>query len=587
MNARLHSSLRFAEARVLVEKRSDGSTILSSPQPLGPYPRALGEWLVHWAEKAPERVFLSERAGDGWRRVSYAEAHDAARRIGESLLARGLSAAQPVAILSDNSVDHALLSLGAMHAGIPVAPVSPAYSLMSKDHAKLKAIFELLKPGLVFAQGAAKFAPALAAVGASATPIEELLSAKAGSRIDTAYAKVGPDTVAKILFTSGSTGAPKGVINTHRMLCSNQQAWAQLWPFVEDIPPVLCEWLPWNHTFGGNATFNMVLRNGGTLYVDGGKPAPGLVEITARNLREVSPTMYFNVPRGFDLLLPFLESDAELRRNFFRNLEVIFYAGAALPQNLWERLEALAVGEKGGRLSMLSAWGSTETSPMAACVHYHIERAGVVGNPAPGTELKLVASGGKFEVRVRGPNVTPGYYGRDDLTKAAFDEEGFYRIGDAMKFADEQDPARGIAFDGRVAEDFKLMSGTWVHVGAVRVKLIAACDPLVQDAVITGHDREEMGALVFVNPAAVKALGLDAAGVRERLQAALDRLHAASTGSSTAPARLLVLEEPPSIDANEITDKGYINQRAVLDRRATLVGKLHSASPEAIVAGRR
>jgi len=587
MNARLHSSLRFAEARLLVEKRSDGSTILSSPQPLGPYPRALGEWLVHWAEKAPERVFLSERAGDGWRRVSYAEAHDAARRIGESLLARGLSAAQPVAILSDNSVDHALLSLGAMHAGIPVAPVSPAYSLMSKDHAKLKAIFKLLKPGLVFAQGAAKFAPALAAVGASATPIEELLSAKAGSRIDTAYAKVGPDTVAKILFTSGSTGAPKGVINTHRMLCSNQQAWAQLWPFVEDIPPVLCEWLPWNHTFGGNATFNMVLRNGGTLYVDGGKPAPGLVEITARNLREVSPTMYFNVPRGFDLLLPFLESDAELRRNFFRNLEVIFYAGAALPQNLWERLEALAVGEKGGRLSMLSAWGSTETSPMAACVHYHIERAGVVGNPAPGTELKLVASGGKFEVRVRGPNVTPGYYGRDDLTKAAFDEEGFYRIGDAMKFADEQDPARGIAFDGRVAEDFKLMSGTWVHVGAVRVKLIAACDPLVQDAVITGHDREEMGALVFVNPAAVKALGLDAAGVRERLQAALDRLHAASTGSSTAPARLLVLEEPPSIDANEITDKGYINQRAVLDRRATLVGKLHSASPEAIVAGRR
>ncbi len=587
MNARLHSSLRFAEARVLVEKRSDGSTILSSPQPLGPYPRALGEWLVHWAEKAPERVFLSERAGDGWRRVSYAEAHDAARRIGESLLARGLSAAQPVAILSDNSVDHALLALGAMHAGIPVAPVSPAYSLMSKDHAKLKAIFELLKPGLVFAQDAAKFAPALAAVGASATPIEELLSAKAGSRIDTAYAKVGPDTVAKILFTSGSTGAPKGVINTHRMLCSNQQAWAQLWPFVEDIPPVLCEWLPWNHTFGGNATFNMVLRNGGTLYVDGGKPAPGLVEITARNLREVSPTMYFNVPRGFDLLLPFLESDAELRRNFFRNLEVIFYAGAALPQNLWERLEALAVGEKGGRLSMLSAWGSTETSPMAACVHYHIERAGVVGNPAPGTELKLVASGGKFEVRVRGPNVTPGYYGRDDLTKAAFDEEGFYRIGDAMKFADEQDPARGIAFDGRVAEDFKLMSGTWVHVGAVRVKLIAACDPLVQDAVITGHDLEEMGALVFVNPAAVKALGLDAAGVRERLQAALDRLHAASTGSSTAPARLLVLEEPPSIDANEITDKGYINQRAVLDRRATLVGKLHSASPEAIVAGRR
>ena len=326
----------------------------------------------------------------------------------------------------------------------------------------------------------------------------------------------------------------------------------------------------------------MVLRNGGTLHVDGGKPAPGLVETTVRNLREVSPTMYFNVPRGFDLLLPFLETDAELRRSFFRNLDVIFYAAAALPQNLWERLEALAIAENGGRLSMLSAWGSTETSPMATSVHYHIERAGVVGNPGPGTELKLVPSGGKLEVRVRGPNVTPGYYRRDDLTKAAFDEEGFYRIGDAMKFADERDPAKGITFDGRVAEDFKLMSGTWVHVGAVRVRLIAACDPLVQDAVITGHDREEMGALVFVNPAAAKSLGLDAAGVRARLRAALEKLHAESTGSSTAPVRLLVLEEPPSIDANEITDKGYINQRAVLEARAALVERLHAGTPEVV-----
>ncbi len=584
MTARLHSALRFAPAQVHVEKRGDGTMILRSPQTLGSYPRAVGEWLVQWARKEPQRIFLAERAGETWRKVTYAEALDAARRIGESLLARGLNASRPVAILSDNSVDHALLALGAMHAGVPVAPISPAYSLMSKDHAKLKAIFDLLKPGLVFAQDAAKFAPALAVVGATAAPIGELLSSQPGARIDAAFASVGPDTVAKILFTSGSTGMPKGVINTHRMLVSNQQAWAQLWPFVEDTPPVLCEWLPWNHTFGGNATFNMVLRNGGTMYVDGGKPAPGLVEATVKNLLEVSPTMYFNVPRGFDLLLPFLESDAALRKNFFRNLDVIFYAGAALPQNLWERLEALAVAENGGRLSMLSAWGSTETSPMAACVHYHIERAGVVGNPAPGTELKLVPSGGKLEVRVRGPNVTPGYYGRDDLSKAAFDEEGFYRIGDAMKFADENDPAKGITFDGRVAEDFKLMSGTWVHVGAVRVKLIAACDPLVQDAVITGHDREEMGALVFVNPAAAKALGLDADGVRERLRASLDKLVRESTGSSTAPVRLLVMDDPPSIDANEITDKGYINQRAVLERRAVLVERLYSGAPEVIRA---
>ena len=579
----LHTNLRFAPARVEVEAREGRSRILRSPIPLAPFPRAVGEWLVHWARTSPDRVFLAERAGEAWRKVTYAGALDAVRSIGEALLARGLSADRPVAILSDNSVDHALLALGAMHAGIPAAPISPAYSLMSKDHARLKGIFELLQPGLVYARDPAPFAPALEAVGARTTGIEELLAEKPGARIDAAFAAVGPDTVAKILFTSGSTGSPKGVINTHRMLCSNQQSWAQLWPFLEETPPVLCEWLPWNHAFGGNATFNMVLRNGGTMYVDGGKPAPGLVETTVRNLREVSPTLYFNVPRGFDLLLPYLESDAELRRSFFRNLDAVFYAGAALPQNLWARLEALAVAENGGRLSMLSAWGSTETSPMATCVHYPIARAGVIGNPGPGTELKLVPSGTKLEVRVRGPNVTPGYWRRDDLTREAFDEEGFYRIGDAMKFVDPDDPAKGLAFDGRVAEDFKLMSGTWVHVGTVRVQLIAACDPLVQDAVITGHDREEMGALVFVNPAAAKALGLDTDGVRARLQTALGKLAAESTGTSTAPVRLLVLDEPPSIDANEITDKGYINQRAVLERRAAVVERLHAGGPEVIL----
>ena len=580
---KLRSSLRFAPARAELARRPDGALLMRSPDPLGAYPRALGVWLEQWAAKAPARTFLAERQGEGWREVSYAAALDAARRIGEALLARGLSAERPVAILSDNSVDHALLALGAMHAGIPVAPISPAYSLMSKDHAKLKGIFQLLQPGLVFAQNPAPFTAALAAVGAQATALSELMSATPGARIEAAWAAVGPDTVAKILFTSGSTGTPKGVINTQRMLCSNQQSWAQLWPFVEERPPVLCEWLPWNHTFGGNATFNMVLRNGGTLYVDGGKPAPGLVEVTVKNLREVSPTIYFNVPRGFDLLLPFLESDAQLRRNFFAKLDAVFYAGAALPQNLWERIEALALAERGGELAMLSAWGSTETSPMATCVHYPIPRAGVVGVPGPGTELKLVPAAGKLEVRVRGPNVTPGYWKSPEITRAAFDEEGFYRIGDAMKLADERDPAQGIVFDGRVAEDFKLMSGTWVHVGAVRVKLIAACNPLVQDAVITGHDREEMGALVFVNPAAAAASGLDAAGIRAQLQRGLRALHAEGGGSSMAPARLLVLDEPPSIDAGEITDKGYINQRAVLERRAGLVDKLYAGGLEVIL----
>jgi len=581
MAPRLHSDLRFASAEVDLEKRSDGSIILRSPQKLKPHARAIGEWLVHWAGKTPERTLVAERAQQGWRTVTYARALDAARRIGQALLDLGLDASRPVAILSDNSVDHALLTLGALHVGVPVAPVSPAYSLMSKDHAKLKAIFELVRPGLVWTADATKFAPALAAVGATATPLDALLQASPTARVDDAFAKVGPATLAKILFTSGSTGMPKGVINTHGMLCANQQMLAQGWPFVEDRPPIVVDWLPWNHTFGGNHNFNLVLRNGGTLYVDGGKPAPGLAEITAQNLKEVAPTMYFNVPRGYDLLLSFLERDAELRRNFFKDLDVLFYAAAALPQNLWERIENLAIQEKGGRLAMLSAWGSTETSPLATQVHFHIERAGVIGLPVAGCELKLVPSAGKLEVRVKGPNVTPGYYKRDDLTKAAFDEEGYYRIGDAVKFADPDAPAKGIVFDGRVAEDFKLATGTWVHVGAVRIKLIAAGDPVIQDAVITGHDRDEVGALVFLNPAAAKDLSADA--VRARIADALRKLADDSgSGSSTHPVRAMVMTDPPSIDANEITDKGYMNQRAVLERRAALVERLYAGGADVI-----
>ncbi len=576
MATRLHSRLRFAPAKVELERRADGALVLRSPQKLRAHERCVGEWLVKWAQQSPERPFLAERAGEGWRKVTYAQALDAARRIGQALLERGLGPEKPLAILSDNSVDHGLLALGALHAGVPVAPISPAYSLMSKDFAKLKAIFGLLKPGLVWVDDAKKYGAALAAVGAEPTPIAPLLERAPGARLDEAFGKVGPDTVAKILFTSGSTGLPKGVINTQRMLVSNQQMLAQVWPFLEDRVQTICDWLPWNHTFGGNFCFNMMLRNGGTFHIDGGKPAPGLIETTAKNLKEVSPTLYFNVPRGFDLLLPFLEKDADLRRNFFRDLDMLFYAAAALPQNLWERLEAMAVAEKGGELAMISSWGSTETAPSAAAVHYHIERAGVIGLPNPGCELKLVPAAGKLEVRVRGPHVTPGYFRREDLTRAAFDEEGFYRIGDAMKFADPAAPEKGLVFDGRVAEDFKLSSGTWVHVGAVRVKLIAAGNPLIQDAVITGHDRDEVGALVFPSPAA-KDLAPEA--LRAKIAQALGSL-AAEGGSSMHPTRALVTADPPSIDANEITDKGYINQRAVLERRAALVDKLHAKRPD-------
>jgi len=589
MGTDLQSSLRFAPPRIEIERRRDGAMILRSPLKLGGHARAVGEWLERWARETPERTFLAERRDGAWRKLSYREALGLARRTAQGLLDRRLDASRPLVILSDNSIDHAVLALGAMHVGVPVAPVSPAYSLMSKNFSKLKAIFELLRPGLVWTSDPEKFAPALAAVAANSTPIAELLAAEATPRVDAAFERTGPDTVAKILFTSGSTGFPKGVINTQRMLTVNQEQYALVWPFLGDRPQVLVDWLPWNHTFGGNNNFGMMLRNGGTLYIDAGKPAPGLVETSARNLKEIAPTIYFHVPRGFDLLLPFLEKDAELRANFFRKLDLMVYAGAALPQNLWERMQQLAVVEHGARLPLISAWGSTETAPMATGVHYAVDRAGIIGLPVPGCELKLVPVAGKLEARVKGPNITPGYHGRDDLTKAAFDEEGYYRIGDALKFADEKKPELGLAFDGRIAEDFKLSTGTWVHVGATRVGLIAAGDPIVQDAVITGHEKSEVGALVFLNVAAVNARGLDDAGVRGCLQSVLDQLAAESGGaSSTHPVRALVMAEPPSIDANEITDKGYINQRAVLERRAALVEVLHAdrPTPDVIVATR-
>jgi feruloyl-CoA synthase len=576
----------MAKPEVVVERRPDGCLVLRSPQASPGHARAVGEWLQHWGTTTPERLFLAERAGDDWRRVTYGEALARIRTLGQGLLDHGLDAGKPVAILSDNSIDHALLALAAMHVGVPVAPVSPAYSLMSKDHLKLRHIVDVLQPGLVWTADPARFAPALAAIGLRATPLDELSGRAPTDAVDRAFAALAPDTVAKILFTSGSTGMPKGVINTQRMLTANQEMALQAWQFLADKPPVIVDWLPWNHTFGGNYNFNMVLRNGGALYIDGGKPMPGLVETTVRNLREIRPTAYFNVPRGFDLLMPFLENDADLRRNFFAGVEFVFYAGAALPQNLWERFETLALAERGGELALVSAWGSTETAPLATAVHYAVERAGIIGLPVPGCEIKLVPTADKLEARVRGPGVTPGYFKRPDLTAAAFDEEGFYRIGDALRFADPADPSRGLMFDGRVAEDFKLSTGTWVSVGSTRVRLIAAADPLIQDAVITGHDRDQVGALVFLNPAAARDLSPQA--LRSRLAEALERMAAdTGAGSSSHPRRLLVLAEPPQIDAHEITDKGYLNQRAVLEHRAAQVEALYATPtrPEVIVGG--
>ena len=600
----MSTPVSLAEPKVEAERRPDGALILRSAHPLGEYPRCLGDLLLANARRWPDRVFLGERdSSNAWRTVSWGEALELVRKLAHALLDRGAGPERPLLILSGNSIAHALVTLAAMHVGIPAAPVSVAYSLLSRDFGKLRRIAERVTPGVVFVEQREPFAAALAAAGLDPLPLihgnvdelRALASTPPGLEVERRFAALGPDSVAKILFTSGSTGVPKGVINTQRMLCSNQAALARLWPFLAERseagePPVICDWLPWNHTFGANFNFNLILQHGGTLWIDGGKPAPGLFAATLANLRERAPTLYFNVPRGYELLIPELERDAELREQFFSRLDLIFYAAAALPQNLWTRLEQLSLHTRGRATLMVSAWGSTETAPCSTAVHWPIERAGVIGNPMPGTEIALVPNHDKLELRVRGPNVTPGYWRDPELSAAAFDEHGFYRIGDAGKLLDPEHPERGIVFDGRVSEDFKLSSGTWVHVGELRLAAIAACEPLISDCVIAGHDRTELGLLVFLNLAACRALAqlddsaapeLVAANpqVRAAIARGLANHNLAHPGTSTRFVHVLIEVEPPSIDADEITDKGYINQRAVLSRRADAVARLYIADP--------
>ena len=564
-------------ADTAVVRRDDGAAFLRSPHLLGPYPRNLTERLERWAHEAPERALAAQRdASGGWRTLTYAEAHAKALRVGAALLARGLSAERPLAILSENSLEHLLLLLGAMHVGVPCAPVSPAYSLLSSDHAKLRYVMDLATPGLVWAQDEARFAKAVADAVPRGTEVVygALVEAEPAARVAEAHARTGPDTVAKLLFTSGSTGQPKAVINTQRMLCSNQQMLAQSLPLLAEMPPVLVDWLPWNHTAGGNHNIGIVLYNGGTLYIDEGRPVPGLIEKTVRNLREVGPTIYFNVPRGYEALLPFLREDEVLRRTFFGRLGLMQYAAAVLPQPVWTAYEDLAVQTCGERILWITGYGATETAPFVMCTNRGAARAGTVGLPVDGVEMKLAPVNDKLEARYRGPNITPGYWRQPELTREAFDEEGYYRTGDAMRFLDPQDPSQGLEFDGRLTEDFKLTTGTWVSVGPLRARLNSAGAPYVQDCVIAGHDRDEVCALVFPNPAACQ--GLSAEALREKIRQALERLAAGSTGSSNRIARALVLERAPSIDSGELTDKGSINQRAVLRARADLVEMLYT-----------
>ena len=554
--------LRLAPRRVTARRVGD-AWYLESPIALREHPEALGALFVRAAKRFPNRDFLIERRGGALHRVTYAEALAAAEGVAAFVAGRS-----SVMALSGNSVNHALVMLGCFLAGVPFVPVSPAYSLVSQDLAKLRAVVSRVKPSLVYVESRAPFARALEVTTA------EILDASALPRGNSKHADVRGDDVAKILFTSGSTGFPKGVPNTHRMLCANQQMIAQLWPFLEEgEPPVLVDWLPWSHTFGGNHNFNMVLAHGGTLLVDEGKPAPPLIGASLKNLMELPPTLYFNVPAGYASLVPHLEKDDALRKAFFSRLQVMFYAAAALPPDLWTRLVALAKRTTDRDVFMTTAWGSTETSPLATSAHFPLESAGNIGLPAPGVTLKLVPNGRKLEVRVKGPNVMRGYLDEPELTKEAFDEEGFYKIGDAVRFVNAEDRSEGLAFDGRVAEDFKLSSGTWVSVTNVRTGVVGQCGGLVSDVVVCGQDRDAIAILAW--PTANASIE----GVREAIRA----WNAKNGASSTRVWRCILLAEPPSIDAGEITDKGYVNQRATIERRAADVARLYADSPDASV----
>ena len=571
----------LAPPRVVREDLPGGGFILRSPEALQPFARCIGDWLEHWAATTPDALFLAERdpsAASGWRQLTYRQTRDAVGRIAQAQLDLDLPADKPVVILSDNSVDHALLILATMHLGRVVCTVSSAYCRMTKDFAKIHAILDALDPALVYASDPGVYGPPVQSWGRAvpvvlgAPAFAELLAHDESPAVMAAFAAIRPEWPAKYLLTSGSTGVPKVVVNSHRMLCANQQQIAQAWPFLTRQPLRLLDWLPWSHTFGGNHNFHMVLSHGGSLFVDDGRPAPGLIEMTVANLRAVRPNFHFNVPRGFDMLLPYLEADEALARDVLGGLEGVFYAGAALPQSLWSRLEAVVAQVRDRPLWFTSSWGATETAPAVTSVHWRIDRAGCIGLPLPGIDLKLVPNGGKLEIRVRGPSVFSEYRHAPEVTAKAFDEDGYYCIGDAAKLVDDTRPERGIVFDGRVAEDFKLTSGTWVSVGTLRIRAVTALAPHVADVVITGHEREEIGLLVFPTP---QARALPRAELEAHIRASLKAMKAEGGGSSQTPACALVLDEPPSVDAGEITDKGYLNQRAVLTRRAAAVLALH------------
>jgi feruloyl-CoA synthase len=602
-------TINWLERDIAVERREDGVVVLQSRIPLKPYEQHIPASLTKWARQTPERIWLAQRAGArrDWRKLSYGAAKRMVDALTQGLLNLKLEDGRPVAILSGNSIEHALMTQAAMQARLPAAPVSPAYSLMSHDHQKLKYLFELIRPAVVMVQDGPTFEKALNALdldgvtvvhvarpcdGIDSVAFTELAATPVTPEVDQSIARITPDTVGKLLFTSGSTGMPKAVINTQRMMCANAAMMMQVRPRDTDGPQATyLDWMPWNHTMGGNALFNPVLTEGGTLYIDDGRPLPGQFDETIRNLREISPTYYANVPAGYAALAAAMEKDDALCRSFFKNLGLMAYGGARLPDDLYERMQALAVRATGTRIVFYTGWGSTETAPTSTGTYWDTERVGLIGLPFPGVELKMVPTGAKYELRLRGVNVTPGYFGQPELTKTMFDEEGFYCIGDAGVFVDPADPVQGIVFAGRVVEDFKLTTGTFVHVGSLRTDAIAAASPVIQDALVTGQDRAFVGLLAWPNLHACRQIiGKHDASFEEVVKhpdviACFRRgLEVHNTSAEGASSRLIsramLMVEPPSIDGNELTDKGYINQRAGLERRAALVERLYAERPD-------
>jgi len=627
--------VRLGDLRPVVDRDADGAMRVRAAQPLGAYPRTLTDRLVHWAGAAADRTLLAWRDGDGFARLTYADALARVRSVAQALLDRGLTAERPLAILSGNDVHHFVLALAAQYIGVLYAPVSPAYSLVSQDLGTLGQVAEVLTPGLVFAADD-RYARAVAAIAPpgvdtlDARAMRGLLETRPTAGVDRAHDAIDPDAPAKILFTSGSMGVPKGVVNTHRMLASNQQMILQTLPFLGDEPPVLVDWLPWHHTFGGNHNIGITIYNGGSLYLDEGRPLPGLFDESARNLRDVGPTVYFNVPRGYEELVRAMSRDRALAERFFSpRLRLLFYAAASLSQHVADELARIAFEICGERVLLVTGLGSTETAPMAICRPWESDLASAIGLPVPGVEVKLVPAGEserarrvshangaghgapaservggaggakppgeeRFHVRVTGPNVTPGYWRDAAITAAAFDEDGFYCMGDAVRLADADDLAQGFLFDGRLGEDFKLSTGTWVSVGPLRARVVAHFAPYVRDAVITGHGRAAVGMLAVPDPDACRRLCPDLAdaplatvaahpAVRAALVDRLTAFAASATGSATRIERAILLVEPLSLDRQEVTDKGSINQRAVLARRAHLVDELYADAPGAHV----